>query len=154
MGFFDRFRRGAVARSADDWSAFAGREHMFFGLTEPFALMRREVEAGLTQQVSDTVVVAIRTQGVPHHLTLGKKTADPTKIIVSFVGFAVQAEIEATSEGQTHRLPSTLTFVFGRVDERGHETARSWIDLGADAAAAFDEDHFRERFLAFRAEHP
>jgi hypothetical protein len=153
MGFFDRFRSPTGRTSPDDWSAFAGQEHMFFGLDEPFALIRREVEEGLRRQVADTSVVAIRTTGEPRFLTLGKKT-DDNKMIVSFFGFAVQAEIEAATEGTSHRLDATLTHVFGRVDERGHETQRCWIDLGPDAADAFEENTFQARFLEFRREHP
>lgn len=150
MGFFDRFRRRT--RTTDDWSAFAGNEHQFFGLVKPFAFIRTDVEEGLRGQVPDTVVVAIRTRGTPRFLTLGKKT-DDSHMIVSFFGWAVQAQIEATSAGASHTLEATITNVFGRVDERGHETHRSWIDLGPDAAHGYEEATFEARFLAFRAEH-
>jgi hypothetical protein len=152
VGFFDRFR---APPRRDDWSAFQGREHMFFGLTEPFAMMRGEVEGGLRKQVADTVVDAIRTQGAPLFLTIGKKIpGDASHVVVRFAGFAVQAEIVATTAGARHTLSSTLTFVFGRLDEPGAQTSRVWIDLGPDAAPAFTDDVFQQRFLAFRAEHP
>jgi hypothetical protein len=57
----------------DDWSAFAGNEHMFFGLDEPFAFIRTQVEESLRTQVADTIVDAIVTSGRPKHLTLGRR---------------------------------------------------------------------------------
>lgn len=68
----------------------------------------------------------------------------------------MRADLYVTYDGGQKReiLPSTLTFAFGRVDERGQERIRKWLDFHDDADRAFDDRLFEERFLAFRAELP
>lgn len=140
--------------SADDWSAFAGNEHMFFGLADPYGLIREELERGLRQQVADTVVESIVTHGTPKYLTIGKRlTEGSSKVVVAHFAFCVAATVSLHYAGGQKRetLPVALTFAFGRVDEPGRQTSRSWFDLHDDAARAFDDEVLKERFLAFRA---
>lgn len=138
----------AGADPRDDFSAFAGNEHMFFGLREPLRLIREELERSLRKQVPETRVEAIRTRGTPKFLTLGK--GEP-KMIVTWFGFSVQAQLVVHDGARAHQLPSTLTFLFGRVNEPGRELSRLDVDLAADADRTFTDECFQRRFLEFRA---
>jgi hypothetical protein len=138
----------------DDFSVFAGNEHMFFTLRDPYGMMRGEVEAGLRRQVGDTEVTAIACSDVPKFLTLGRKTEDGTRIIVAYFAFCVRARIALTYDAGRQRedLPATLTFLFGRIEEQGRETSRVYIDVHGDAERSFTDDMFQQRFIAFRNE--
>jgi hypothetical protein len=143
-----------AADPRDDFSAFAGAEHMLFQLRDPFRMIREEVEATVRRQVSDTEVVAIACGEHPKFLTIGRKTDDGTKVIVSHFGFCVRARIELTYDAGAGReqLPVALTFLFGRVDEPGRETQRVFLDVHADAEPAYTDEGFQARFVAFRSE--
>jgi hypothetical protein len=138
----------------DDFSVFAGNEHMFFTLRDPYRMMRDEVEAGLRRQVADTEITAIACSDTPKYLTLGRKIDDDTKIAVTYFAFCVRARIALTYDGgqQRDELPATLTFLFGRIDEPGRETSRVYIDVHGDAERSFTDDMFQQRFVAFRNE--
>jgi hypothetical protein len=138
----------------DDFSVFAGNEHMFFSLRDPYRTMRDEVEAGLRRQVADTEVTAIACSDVPKFLTLGRKIEDGTRIAVSYFAFCVRARIALTCDAgrQRDELPATLTFLFGRIDEPGREASRVHIDVHGDAERSFTDDAFQQRFAAFRSE--
>jgi hypothetical protein len=143
-----------AADPRDDFSAFAGAEHMLLQLRDPYRMIRAEVEAILRKQVSDTEVVAIACGEHPKFLTLGKKTDDGSKIIVSHFGFCVRARIALTYGAGAGReeLSAALTFLFGRVDEPGRETQRVFLDVHADAEHACTDEGFQARFVAFRSE--
>jgi hypothetical protein len=138
----------------DDFSVFGGNEHMFFTLRDPYRTIRDETEASLRRQVADTVVTSIVCTAPPKFLTLGRKIDDGTRVAVSFFAFCVRARIALTCDaGQQHdELHATLSFLFGRIDEPGHETSRVHIDVHADAERAFTDEVFQQRFAAFRAE--
>jgi hypothetical protein len=138
----------------DDFSAFAGAEHMLFQLRDPYRMIRHEVEAILRRQVSDTEVTAIACGEHPKFLTLGRKTEDGAKVIVSHFGFCVRARIALTYDAGAEReeLAASLTFLFGRVDEPGRETQRVFLDVHGDAEQAYTDEGFQARFVAFRSE--
>lgn len=144
------------ADETDDFSAFAGNEHMFFGLKDPYGFIREEVEASLAKQVPGTVVERVETFDTPKFLTLGRKTADPTKIIAAHYAFCVRARLTLSLAGGARRevVDAALTFMFGNVDLRGRDAGvvcRTFFDLHHDAAPNFDDGVLKERFLAFRA---
>jgi hypothetical protein len=134
----------------DDFSIFAGREHMFFGLTEPFAMIREEIESSLRKQVADVVVERIAGRDEPKFLTLGKKIEDGSKMIVTAFAFAFSSTIDVSSSHGKERLDATVTFLFRDVDKPGSEKCRTYVDLNADAPRGLTE--VQERFLAFRYE--
>jgi hypothetical protein len=142
-----------AADPRDDFSAFTGAEHMLFQLRDPYRMIRAEAEAILRGQVSDTEVVAIACGEHPKFLTLGNKTDDGSKVIVSHFGFCVRARIALTYDAGAGRdeLPAALTFLFGRVDEPGRETQRVFLDVHGDAEQAYTDEGFQARFVAFRA---
>ena len=139
---------------ADDFGVFAGSEHMFFGLRDPFALVRAETEAGLRQQVADTALDAIKTFDTPKFLTLGRNISGGKKILVTHFGFCVRAELHVSyAGGSKHEMiDATLTFLFANVERRGTEQCRTSFDLHAEAQQHFTDDVFRQRFLAYRLE--
>lgn len=135
----------------DDFSAFQGREHMFFGLRDPFGLIRSEVEDSLRQQIADTEVVSIATLGEPKFLTLGRKVDDGAQVVVTHFGFAVRAKLTVLFDQRRkgELIESLLTFLFGDVDT-SNKRFRRFIDVHADAERCFEDAVFKERFLAFR----
>lgn len=138
----------------DDFGAFTGTEHMMFGLSDPFGMIRQETEQGLRHQVPDTILERIATQGEPKFLTLGKKTDDGSHIVVSHFGFCVRARLSVSFARGTQReeIESLLTFLFGNVDQPGAERCRTHFDLHGDAERNFTDEAFRARFIAFRNE--
>ena len=139
--------------AGDDFRAFAGAEHMFFGLKDPFGMIREVTETGLRGQVADTVLERIETFGEPKFLTLARKTQDPSKVIVAHFAFSVLARLHVTSAGGTYRevIDAALTFMFGNVDVPESSTCRTHFDVHGDAQLNFNDDRFEERFLAFRS---
>jgi hypothetical protein len=137
----------------DDFSGFAGAEHMFFGLEQPFQMIRRHVEDGLREQVADTVVDAIVMEGEPKFLTLGRKTEDARTVIVGHFGFCLMARLTLSCNGGRTRetLPAALTFLFGNVDKKDDTRMQTHFDPHGDASAGFDEATFKRRLLEFRA---
>lgn len=143
-----------AADPRDDFSGFAGREHMFFGLADPYGMIREELENGLRKQVADTVVESIVMQGEPLFLTLGRKTEVENEVIVAHFAFCLRATVTVGFDAGRRRetMPMALTFMFGRVDQHGQEQSRTHFDLHADADRGYDEGEFQRRFMAFRAE--
>ena len=141
-----------AADPRDDFTAFAGAEHMLFQLRDPYRMIREEVEAGLRRQVQDTEVTAIACGEHPKFLTLGRKTDDGASILVSHFGFCVRARIALTYDAGAGReeLAAALTFLFGRVDEPGRETRRVFLDVHGDAEQAYTDEGFQARFVKFR----
>jgi hypothetical protein len=140
------------ARPEDDFSVFAGREQMFFGLRDPYGLIRSEVEAGLREQIADTEVFSIVTLGEPKFLTLGRKAGEE-QLVVSHFAFCVRAQLTVLfDEGRKGELiEATLTFLFGDVDSSAKRYRRHF-DVHAEAERGFEDAVFKQRFLAFRAE--
>ena len=135
----------------DDFSAFAGSEHMFFGLADPYGFIRSEVEGALRKQVTDARLKSLVTRDKPKFLTLGRKS-DDEHVIVSHFAFSVLAKLHVTFEGDQREetVEAALTFLFANIDRPGEERCRSHLDLHADAERRFDEETLRARFLAFR----
>lgn len=140
------------ARVEDDFSAFSGREQMFFGLRDPYGLIRSEIEDSLREQIADTVVSSITTRGEPKFLTLGRQ-GDDQQVVVTHFAFCVRAQLtvrfDAGRKGE--RIEATLTFLFGGLD-RSAQRYRRHLDMHAEAESGFDDALFKQRFLAFRAE--
>jgi hypothetical protein len=136
----------------DDFSPFAANEHMFYGLIDPYAMIRAEILGVLRRQVADTQLHHVAVQGEPKYLTIGRASDEPDKVIVAHFGFCLQATLGVT-DGRGEKgelLPATATFLFCDVDQPGKERMQLHLDLFADAGQAFDDDVFRRRFLAFR----
>jgi hypothetical protein len=140
----------------DDFGVFTGHEHMFFGIRDPFRMIRDETVSMVRRQVEDTEVDSIVCAGEPKYLTLGRKLDDGAQVVVTWFGFCVHARVALHYDGgrQRDELPSVLTFLFGRVDEPGQEVSRVHLDVHADAERGFTDDVFHQRFLAFRNEPP
>lgn len=135
----------------DDFSAFAGVEHMLFGIEDPFALIRGGIEAGLAKQSAGVVVESIRCQDLPKFLTLGRRREDDRdKIIVTHFASCFRCTIIIANESGRESLPATVTFCFGEVDRPELARMQSFIDLHDDAEPAFEEAAFQQRFLEFR----
>jgi len=140
----------------DDYTVFAGSEHMFHGLGEPYRLIREMTEASLRRQVVDAAIESIACHGAPKWLTMGRKVGDGEQVIVTYFGFCVQARLVVTSNAGQDRedLESTLTFLLGRMDEPGQQISSMYLDLHDDARARFDDKVFQLRFVAFRQGQP
>lgn len=138
----------------DDFAVFAGTEHMFYQLRDPYRMIRDETRAALRLQVADTEVESIACTGAPKFLTLGRKIEDGTRMIVTYFGFCVRARLTLTCDAgrQRDELDAALSFLFGRIDEPGRETSRVHIDVHADAERCITDEVFQQRFVAFRHE--
>jgi hypothetical protein len=138
----------------DDFAPFAGLEHMFFGLRDPFGLIRDEVEESLRAQVPDTLLLSIATLETPKFLTLGRKTDAGGNVVVTHFAFCLRARLtvlfDERRKGEV--IEATLAFLFGDVDQAGKQRFRRHIDLHDAAEAGFNDAKFKERFLAFRAD--
>lgn len=138
----------------DDFTAFADSEHMFYGLHDPFVLIRDETTRALREQVPDTHVESIAVVGKPKWLTIGRRLDEGDQIVVTYFGVCFQARI-AVAFGDGHEnLEATVTFLFGRWDTPEEQRLRTYFDLAADAVCGFEDDTFRARFLAFREADP
>ena len=143
-----------AADPRDDFGIFAEHEHMFFGLADPYAMIREETEGMLRKQVDDASIQRIEAFAEPKWLTLGRKIdGEPGKVQVGHYGFCFRCFIDVESSGRDDRLDATLTFLFIDIDRKGQEKMRLSIDLFDDATTAFGDDVFQNRFLAFRDEH-
>jgi hypothetical protein len=139
-----------VAR--DDFRVFDGSKHMFFGVREPFGMIRDEVEIAFKRQVPDSVIEHIGAYDKPKFLTIGMRTDDKKKVTVSAFGVCFRARIEVRFNAGADRevLDATLTFLFRGVDGPNLQS-RMHLDLHADADQTFNDEAFEKRFLAFRA---
>ena len=128
---------------------------MFFGIAEPAAMIRDQYETVLRRQVADTVVESIRVVDKPKFLTIARKTDDSSKVIVTYFGVCLRADVDVSSaEGRDReQLPTAITLLFGRWDEAGKTTSRTHVDVHGDAVRMFDDAAFKDRFLAWRLEH-
>jgi hypothetical protein len=140
------------AQPADDFAAFEGSEQMFFGLRDPYGMMRSELENALREQVADTVVASIAITDKPKFLTLGRRADDGDKAIVTHFGICARAKVAVLFDEQRkgELLEATLTYLFGHVDKPGSVTCRTHFDLHDDADRHFDDEVFKRRFMTFR----
>jgi len=137
----------------DRFEAFAGKEHMFFGLADPFAFIRGKIENALARQVADTVVDAIVTEGEPKFLTLGRNVEDGKQLLVTWFGCCVRAKIFVSYDAnQKHELmPAAITCLFGRWDEgEDRRLAQFHVDVHDGAERAYDDGFFKNRLMEFR----
>lgn len=139
--------------ASDDFRVFDGSKHMFFGLREPFGMIRDEVESTLKRQVADSVIEHIAAYDKPKFLTIGQQTDDAGKVTVSAFGVCFRARIDVRfNKGKDRELlDSTLTFLFRGVDGPNLQS-RVHFDLHGDAARYFDDKLFEQRFLAYRSD--
>ena len=125
---------------------------MFFGLSQPFEVIREELESCFVEQVPSSRLHSIVADGQPKFLTMGHRHEDDEeKVVVTHYGVCFQATIDVESEG--HREPElrcTMTLCVGQLDQPGEERMQTWMHLHTDADAAFEEEAFKERFLDFR----
>jgi hypothetical protein len=139
----------------DRFEAFAGNEHMFFGLAEPFTFIRGEIEKALAKQVADTIVDSIVTEGEPKFLTLGRNVEGGKQLLVTWFGCCVRAKIFVSYDAnQKHELVhAAITSMFGRWDEGAERrVARFHLDVHDGAERAYDDGFFKNRFMQFRIE--
>lgn len=138
--------------SRDDFAIFADSTHMFFGVDEPFAMLRSELESMFRQQIASSRVNAIKAVGEPKFLTMGHRLdGDDDKVVVTHYGVCFQCVIDVETDDHREReLWCTMTVAFGEIDQPGEERMQSWMDLQADADPAFEEDAFKAKFLEFR----
>ena len=141
-----------AADPRDDFGVFAGSEHMFFGMVDPFGAIRSELADQLARQVPDTTIDSIRTYDTPKWLTIAKRVEQD--MVVAYFGVCFRARVRVTLGYGHEDLDATLTFLFGRWDEPQSQRLRTYFDLHGDADRGFTDELFRERFLAFRADDP
>lgn len=145
-----------AADPRDDFSVFAGSEHMFYGLADPYGMIRDLTQESLQRQVSDAAIEHIKCSGAPKWLTMGRKLDDGKRMIVTHFAFCVQARIAVTSRGGRDReeMDATMTFLLGKMDEPGKQVSSMYLDLHEDAQARFDDKVLQQRFAAFRQSLP
>jgi hypothetical protein len=131
----------------DDFTAFAGSEHMFHGLGDPYGLIREEVERALGE------VAAIVTHGDPKWLTIARRT-DAGTMVVAYFGVCVRARLTLVIDYGREVTEATATLLFGRWDQPDEQRLRTYFDLHADAERGYEDDLFQARFLAFREDDP
>lgn len=135
----------------DDFGIFEDHEHMFFGIGDPFAMIREETTNILQQQVPGTEIESIQCHGEPNWLTLGRKIPDdPQHIVLGHFAFCFRCKLSVAAPGGAEVLDATMTFMFGDMDKPGEQKMRVDMALHADAAAAITPDAFQQRFLEFR----
>lgn len=141
----------AATEPRDDFSIFAGAEHMFFGLQAPYAYFREQIEAPLQEQVPGTLVERIVCFEQPKWLTLGRKIeGDERHVTVGHYGVCFRCTVDVRAGDYVESLDATVTALFCDVDRDAR--ARISMDVHADAVRAFDDAVFQQRFLAFRHE--
>lgn len=144
-----------TADPRDDFSIFAESAHMFFGLEDPYRLVREEIADALTRQVPNTTVDAIVCYGEPKWLTLGRKQDDdPQHLIVGHYAVCFRCQVEVTTPRRPENLEATVTLLFCDIDKPGEERMRLSMDIHRDADDAYRDDVFERRFLEFRNETP
>lgn len=138
---------------ADDFRIFEGAEHMFFGLPDPFGVIREETEAGLKRQVPDTELVSIVAHGEPRFIATGAKSDDGTMHATDF-GFCFRATMTvAFNQGRNEEiLESALTFLFGGLSRSEGVRLKTYSDLHAEADRNFREELLEQRFRVFISE--
>lgn len=138
--------------NADDFSIFAETEHMFFGLAEPFTVIREELEEVFVSQVESSRLHAITARGEPKFLTMGYRSEeDEDKVVVTHYGACFQALVDVENdEDREPELPITMTLCVGKLDQPGSESMQTWVHVLDDADAAFEQETFEQRFMAFR----
>ena len=145
--------RPVTANPRDRFEVFAGKEHMFFGLPDPFAYIRGEIESSLAKQVADTIVDAIVTEGEPKFLTLGRNVEDGKKLLVTWFGCCVRAKVYVSYDAnQKHELMhAAITCLFGHWDEGAdRRVARFFLDVHDQAERGYDDGLFKNRLMEFR----
>jgi|GEM_PF-3188046 len=137
----------------DRFAGLTGQEHIFEILDDPLAVVRREVEHGLREQIADTIVDAIVMEGEAKFLTVGERAGEDA-MTVQHVGFCLRTRLALRHETTDDReeLDATLTFLFAHVDRPGQEQLRTYFDLQGDAASAFTDETFDARFELLRAD--
>lgn len=142
------------ARDEDDFSAFVGSEQMFFGLRDPYGMIREELQRALREQIPDTEVVSIATLGEPKFLTLGRKGDGGEHMLVTHFAFAVRARVAVLFDERRkgELLEAALTFLFADVDVPGAQKVRTHFDLHQDADKNFSDELFKQRFMSFRGQ--
>lgn len=126
---------------------------MFYGLTDPYARIREEATKVLRQQVPDCEILAIRCLPVePKFLTVARHAPGGRRIVITHVAFCFQASLVVQSARAARRdeIAATLSFLYQRVDEPAVPTFRIYLDVGADAARAFDEEELQRRFDVYQ----
>ncbi len=138
--------------NVDDFSIFEGTEHMFFGLAEPFAMIREELEEVFVSQIESSRVHAIIAKGEPKFLTIGYRSEpDEGKVVVTHYGVCFQANIDVENDDdRVPELPLTMTVCVGRLDQPGEESMQTWVHLLEDADGAFEQETFEQRFMEFK----
>jgi hypothetical protein len=136
----------------DDFSAFAGSEHMLFGLPDPFGFMRDKLEQVLCERLSSTRLESIRCQGEPRFLTVGHQAEDDSgQLVVTHCATCFQCVITVERDAGQEQLRSTVTLCRGELDQpEDEQRSELFLHVSADAAPAFEEAAFTQRFLEFR----
>jgi hypothetical protein len=131
----------------DDFTAFAGSEHMFFGLHDPFGLIREEAVRALGP------IATIVTRGEPKWLTIARRT-DSGEMAVAYFGVCFRARLTIVVDYGRDQVDATATLLFGGWDNPEHQRLRTYFDLHDDADRGYEDDRFEARFLAFREDDP
>jgi hypothetical protein len=133
----------------DDFGVLVEREHLMFGFADPPGAIREAVESHVRAQAPDSVVESIVAYDDPKWLTIARRDDAGSGTITQF-GFCVRAYLAVASGYGRERMLATLTFLVGDWDDPAHHRRGVYVDVHGDAEAAFDDDRFRQRFLAFR----
>jgi hypothetical protein len=137
----------------DEFAGFAGNEHMFFGLADPYGLIRGELERGLREQVPDTAIASIQMGGEPLFLTLARQEGDSA--VVTHFAFCLQALVSLSYAGgsKSESWPAALTFLFAHVDQpAARRKLRTYFDLHDETKVGYTAEKLKERLLKLRAD--
>jgi hypothetical protein len=135
----------------DNFEVLAEREHLMFGLVDPYGPLRECVEHHLRAEAPDTVVESIEAYDDPKWLTIARRDDEGSGTVTQF-GFCVRAHVAVTAGYSREQISATLTLLIGGWDDPDHHRRGVHVDLHADADRGFSDAWFRQRFLAFRDE--
>ena len=136
----------------DDFGVCSGTEHMFVRFSDPFALIRAEIEAGLRAKVPDTILDSIVACETPRFLTAGRRSKDGAHLVVSSAGFCIATQLSVRYDGgrKSEVLVAAVTLLLARLDEPGQQRMRAHFDVHGEFRRGFTDDAFEARFQTFR----
>ena len=146
---------GVPERAAtDDWSAFAGHEHVFLGMNEPGAFLRSCVEGVLGQSAPGVTVDSIRALDRPKHLLAARPPAPggSARILALAVAFPASLEVSQQGGSTRDRVECCVTVLLGDLDKPGRQRVARFLDIAGNGPAALEDNRFAARFAEFQRE--
>ena len=116
----------------DDFTHLTSPDHWLGWLgDDPAQMVRDAIERGLQKQVPTARLEWVHLIGDAKFLTGGKKIPDePTKMIATRAGLAVEFELEVSSDEGTEQLSGVFSWAARGLDGERHD--RTYCDLDVD----------------------